>query len=97
MSDDFVTIMHAESAVLEYQGIEGFKEALNDWISPYERFQFVVDRRKGLEADRLVLLVRQLATTKHDGVEVETPSGTVWWDETARSPRPSSTWTSTAP
>ncbi len=31
--------------------------------------------------DKLVFLARQVATTKHDAVEVETESASVWWLE----------------
>ncbi len=37
-------------------------------------------RRSQLD-DRLVFLVRQVATTKHNAVEIETSSAAVWWLE----------------
>jgi hypothetical protein len=75
---DFVTIMLSESGVAqEYRGLEGFREALDDWISPYERFRLVIDEAIPLP-DKIVFLARQVATTKHDGVEIETPSASVW-------------------
>jgi hypothetical protein len=76
---EFVTIMLSESGVAqEYRGVEGFREALSDWISPYERFRLVVDEAIPLD-DRILFLARQVARTKHDGVEIETPSASVWW------------------
>jgi ketosteroid isomerase-like protein len=78
---EFVTIMLSESGVAqEYRGVDGFREALRDWISPYERFRLVVDETIPLD-DRIVFLARQVARTKHDGVEIETPSASVWWLE----------------
>jgi ketosteroid isomerase-like protein len=78
---EFVTIMSSESGMpLEYKGVEGFREALSDWISPYERFRLVIDEAIPLP-DKIVFLARQVATTKHDGVEIETPSASVWWLE----------------
>jgi hypothetical protein len=78
---EFVTIMTSESGVpLEYKGVEGFREALTDWISPYASFRLVIDEAIPL-VDRIVFLARQVATTKHDGVEIETPSASVWWME----------------
>jgi ketosteroid isomerase-like protein len=75
---DFVTIMISESGVpAEYRGVEGFREALSDWISPYERFRLEIDEVITLP-DKLVFLARQVGTTKHGGVEIETPSATVW-------------------
>jgi ketosteroid isomerase-like protein len=76
---EFVTIMTAESGLpQEYRGVEGFREALSDWISPYESFRLEIDEAIPLE-DRIVFLARQVATTKHDEVEIETPSASVWW------------------
>ena len=80
---DFVTVMHSESAVQEYQGIAGFREALTDWMTPYERFRLAIDEVI-VKDDKLVFLVRQLARTKHQGVEIETPSASVWWSRGGR-------------
>jgi hypothetical protein len=78
---DFVTVMVSESAgAQEFRGIEGFKEALSDWISPYASFQLEIDDVVVAD-DKLVFLARQVATTKHGGVEVETESASVWWVE----------------
>jgi ketosteroid isomerase-like protein len=76
---EFVTIMTAESGLpQEYEGLEGFREALSDWISPYESFRLEIDEAIPLN-DRIVFLARQVATTRHDEVEIETPSASVWW------------------
>jgi SnoaL-like domain len=78
---EFVTVMTSESAMpTEWAGIEGFREALSDWISPYESFRLEIDEAI-VEEDKLVFLARQVATTKHGGVEVETESATIWWLE----------------
>ena len=75
---DFVTVMHSESAVQEYEGLAGFREALTDWMSPYERFRLAIDEIL-VHDDKVVYLVRQLARTNYQRVEIETPSATVWW------------------
>ena len=67
----------------ESTGVEGFKELLRDWISPYEAFQLEVEDVIAKD-DKLVFLARQVATTKHGGVEVETESASVWWVEEGR-------------
>jgi ketosteroid isomerase-like protein len=78
---EFVTIMSSESGIpTEYAGVDGFREALSDWISPYESFRLEIDEAIPL-IDKIVFLARQVATTKHDGVEIETPSASVWWLE----------------
>jgi ketosteroid isomerase-like protein len=78
---DFVTLMTSESAMTtEWHGVEGFREALRDWISPYESFRLEIEDVIAQE-DKLVFLARQVATTKHAGVEVVTESATIWWLE----------------
>ena len=77
-SKDFVTVMVDQGGrETEYAGVEGFREALGDWITPYERFRLEIHEVTPLE-DKLVFFVRQVGTTKHGGVEIETSSGAVW-------------------
>lgn len=77
-AEDFVTVMVDKAGdETEHPGIKGFREALSDWITPYERFRLEIDEVVPLE-DKLVFFVRQVGTTKHGGVEIETPSGAVW-------------------
>jgi ketosteroid isomerase-like protein len=76
---EFVTLMVSESAgAVESRGIAGFREALGDWISPYEAFRLEIEDVI-VNDDKLIFLARQVATTKHDGVEVKTESASVWW------------------
>jgi ketosteroid isomerase-like protein len=76
---DFVTVMVSDTAPpRESRGIDGFKELLTDWVSPYEAFRLEIEEVI-VKDDKLVFLARQVATTKHGGVEVETESASVWW------------------
>jgi ketosteroid isomerase-like protein len=76
---DFVTVMASGSGPPQKAtGVDGFRELLNDWISPYESFQLEVEDVIPKD-DKLVFLARQVATTKHDAVEVATESASVWW------------------
>jgi hypothetical protein len=77
---DYVTLMVSEAVTQDYPGPEGFKEAWEDWISPYESFRVELDEVIRLE-DKLVFTVRQIVTTRQSSVEVETPSAAVWWIE----------------
>jgi ketosteroid isomerase-like protein len=77
---DYVTLMVSESQTFDYAGPEGFEEAWTDWLSPYESFRVELDEVIRLE-DKLVFAVRQIVTTRHSSVEVETPSAAVWWFE----------------
>jgi ketosteroid isomerase-like protein len=81
---DFVTVMVSESGVpQEARGIEGFRELLRDWISPYESFRLEID--DALTGDGVVVfLARQVGTTKHGGVGVEVESSSVWWIDEGR-------------
>lgn len=81
---DFVTLMDSKSAVQEYQGRDGLREALTDWVTPYESFRVAVDEVLSAGDDKLVFLVRQLARTKHQGVDMETASAAVWSIEGGR-------------
>ena len=75
---DFVTVMVGQGGVArEYPGVEGFREALKDWISPYESFRLEIDEVL-TPPEKLVFLVRQIGTTKHGGVEIENASGSVY-------------------
>jgi ketosteroid isomerase-like protein len=75
---DFLTVLTSESETREFHGIDGFREAISDWISPYAEFRIVIEDVIGNE-NKLVFLAKQIATTKHGGVEVETDSASVWW------------------
>jgi hypothetical protein len=75
---EYVTVMVSESQSLDYPGVQGFREAWSDWISPYASFRVKFDEVIPLD-DKLVITVTQLATTRHSSVEVETPSASIWW------------------
>jgi len=77
---EYVTMMVSEAATQDYPGAEGFVEAWSDWMSPYDSFRVEFDDVVANE-DRLLFTVRQIATTKHSAVEVETASASVWWLE----------------
>jgi ketosteroid isomerase-like protein len=74
---EYLTVMVSESVSNDYSGVDGFREAWSDWISPYEGFRIEVDEVLKLE-EKLVFTVTQIATTRHSGVEVETSSAAVW-------------------
>jgi hypothetical protein len=77
---EYVTMMVSESVTQDYPGVDGFREAWSDWISPYDGFRVALDDVQLLD-DRLLFDVRQIATTRHNEVAVETPSAAVWWFE----------------
>ena len=78
---EFVTLMTSDSAVTtEWHGLEGLRDGLMDWISPYETFRLEIDELI-VQEDKLVFLARQVGTTKHAAVEVVTESATIWWLE----------------
>jgi ketosteroid isomerase-like protein len=75
---DFLTVMVPQHGpAREFTGIDGFREALTDWISPYESFRLQID--DVIERpDKLLFLARQIGTTKHGGVEVEIAGASLW-------------------
>jgi ketosteroid isomerase-like protein len=76
---EFETVMVPQNGPpLEHPGIDGFREALTDWLSPWEEFRFEIEELIPVD-DMLVLLVRQTGTSRHGGVEVTTDSATIWW------------------
>lgn len=77
---EFVTLMVSESATQDYEGVAGFEEAWKDWLTPYESFRIELEEVVPL-GDRLVFLVRQMATTRQSAVAVETRSSAIWWLE----------------
>jgi len=77
---DYVTLMVSEATEFDYPGPDGFREAWADWLTPYESFRIEVEEIIPLE-DKIVFTVRQIATTRHSSVEVETSSAAVWWLE----------------
>lgn len=75
---DLLTVMVPQHGpAREFVGIDGFREALTDWISPYERFRLVIDEMIE-RPDKLLFLARQIGTTKHGGVEVEIAGASLW-------------------
>src|SRR4051794_27504471 len=83
---DYETVMvPKEGPTLTYSGVDGFREAIDDWLSPWAEFRFEVEEIFPVD-DMIVMLVRQGGTTKHGGVEVATESGAIWWivDRTIR-------------
>src|SRR5262245_26552283 len=76
---DYVTVMVDQTGhPNEYRGVEGFREALADWMSPYQRFRLRFDEVIPGD-DALVFLVRQTGVTKHGDVEVESRGAAVFW------------------
>jgi ketosteroid isomerase-like protein len=80
---EYLTLMVSKSVTNDYRGVDGFREAWSDWISPYDGFRIEVEDVLTLE-DKLVFIVRQIATTRQSEVEVETSSAAVWWFEEGR-------------
>lgn len=76
---DYETVMvPKEGPTLNYSGVEGFREAIDDWLSPWAEFRFEIEELIPVD-DMIVMLVRQVGKTKHGGVEIATESGTIWW------------------
>jgi ketosteroid isomerase-like protein len=81
---EYETVMvPVEGPPLTHHGVAGFREALADWLSPWNEFSFEIEEILPVD-DMIVMMVRQTGTTKHGGVEITTESGTVWWIQDER-------------
>lgn len=77
---EFETVMvgpEYAKARLEYRGLDGFVEAWREWTGAFGSFRIEID--DVIDAgDKVVSLVRQLATIEAGGAEIETPAAAVW-------------------
>jgi len=67
----------------DYRGIEGLREAMADWISPYSEYRVFVEEIRETPSG-YIFLVRQVGRTKHGGVDVENAGATVFKGEGGR-------------
>jgi hypothetical protein len=76
-TDDFSCGMIAFDVAQEFQGTEALKDAWTDWLEAYSDLQFRIHEFRDV-GDNVLMLVDQVAVTRHGGVEVEQPSAAVW-------------------
>ena len=77
VTDDFECAMVGPMGAEVRPGLAGFAQAWRDWVSPYTSFSVEIEQL--LESGEAVLMgVRQRGVTRHDGVPIETSSGSVW-------------------
>ena len=60
-----------------YPGADGLERAWRDWGATFASVRAEVDEIRE-SSTSIVMLVRQIAITRHDGVEVTQPSAMVW-------------------
>ena len=91
---EFVTLMVERVGPQRVPAGRGFREALSDWIDvPTSDSGIEIDEVDRARGHAGLHWSRQIATTQHSGVEVETPSAAVWWFEDGPSARRPSTST----
>jgi ketosteroid isomerase-like protein len=77
---DFEVVMVGPDYVstqLEFNGLDGFRDAWRDWISPFEAYRIEVEEM--IDAgDRVVSLVAMTGTTRTGGAEITAPGAAVW-------------------
>jgi len=76
-TDDFTCGMVAFDVTQEFTGSEGVKAAWGDWLEPYAELHFRIREFREI-GENVLMLVDQVGTTRHGGVEVEQPSAAVW-------------------
>jgi uncharacterized protein len=65
------------STQLEFNGLDGFRDAWRDWTSPFEAYRIEVEEM--IDAgDRVVSLVAMTGTTRTGGAEITAPGAAVW-------------------
>jgi ketosteroid isomerase-like protein len=66
-----------------YRGREGFRRAMEEWLSAWESYMFIPERI--IDAgDCVVVLARERGKSRTAGVEVESEAATVWWLEAGK-------------
>ena len=78
-ADDFVCTMVGRPPLgdVTYPGIDGLAEAWHGWGEMFETVRAVLEEVRDSD-DHIVLLVDQIATTRHDAVEIRQPSAMLW-------------------
>jgi len=76
-SDFEVAMIGAGQTRDDYRGIEGLREAMADWTSPYSDYRVFVEDVRETESG-YIFWVRQVGRTKHGGVEVENAGAAVF-------------------
>lgn len=76
---DFVCVMVGAPPVVgtTYPGVEGLGNAWRDWGEAFETVRAELEEVRESE-DHIVLMVKQIATTHRDGVEITQPSAMVF-------------------
>lgn len=60
-----------------YPGVDGLERAWEDWGGAFESLR--AEAEEIIESDaHVVMLVKQIAVTRHGGVEISQPSAIVW-------------------
>jgi ketosteroid isomerase-like protein len=76
---DFVCVMEGGPAALDisYPGVEGLAKAWGEWGEAFATVTAELEDTRESE-HHLVVLVNQVAVTRHDGVEISQPSALVF-------------------
>lgn len=82
---DFVCVMVGAPPAPEaiYHGIDGIAEAWSDWGEAFEKVRAELEEVRESD-DHIVVLVKQIAVTRHQGVEITQPSAMVFAFEAGR-------------
>jgi hypothetical protein len=77
VTEDFKCLMIGPAGAEHHPGLRGFARAWRDWVSPYTSFSIELEDVREV-GDAVVVGVLQCAVTRHDGVPIETASGSIW-------------------
>ena len=78
-AEDIVCLMAGtdDNSVATSEGLDGLRGVWADWLGVFARVRFEIESVENV-GDNVVVIARQIGTTRHDGVEIAQPSAAVW-------------------
>ncbi len=78
-ADDIVCLMAGtdDSFVATSEGLEGLRGVWADWLGTFASVRFEIESMDEV-GENVVVMARQIGTTRHGGVEISQPSAALW-------------------
>ncbi len=78
-ADEIVCVMAGTDAsfVATSEGLEGLRSVWADWLGTFARVRFEIESMDEI-GENVVVMARQIGTTRHGGVEISQPSAALW-------------------
>jgi ketosteroid isomerase-like protein len=72
------TFMPDASETVTLQGLDQFEEFVRDWLTQWQDYRVTGEGFQEIEADKVLVSGRQIATGHRSGVAVESPAFAIW-------------------